>query len=60
MPFTDKRVGSLLADVIKCILGKNELSFKQGSDYKWEINFTVEDEYIVIGKNQLTKVFKNV
>lgn len=58
-PFTDERIGSLLSAVIKAVLNTEATTFKEGCDYRWTINFRVEDEHIVIGKNELIKVFKD-
>lgn len=33
-PFTDDRIGSLLADLIKCTLKEKDMSFKEDNTYK--------------------------
>jgi hypothetical protein len=55
-PFNDKRIAALLADVIKCILNRDEVSFKEDSDYRLEIDFTVKDEHLVIGKSVVNRI----
>lgn len=55
-PFNDKRIASLLADLIKCILNRDEVSFKEDSDYRLQIDFTVKDEHLIIGKNEVSRI----
>lgn len=55
-PFTDKRIGLLLADVVKVMLGSEEVSFKESSTYSLEVSFKVSDEQIIIVGTRLMKV----
>jgi len=58
-PFTDDRIGSLLADVIRWKLNTKEVSFIQEGDYLCKITFTVKDEHILIGDNKVYKLKKD-
>lgn len=55
-PFTDERVGSLLADVMRWLTNSKDVSYQEGGKYKSEIYFTVKDEYIIIGKNKIARI----
>lgn len=57
-PFTDDRIGSLLADVIRWKLNTKEMSFIQEGDYICKIAFTVKDEHILIGDNKVYRLKK--
>lgn len=55
-PFTDERVGSLLGDLMRATFNGEAVSFKEGENYKYELYFTVKDEYLIIGKNRMIKL----
>ena len=59
-PFTDYRIGSLLTDIVKCILmkDKEKISFKENTHYKLELSFEVKDEYLIIGENKILKIIE--
>lgn len=60
-PFTDYRIGTLLADTIKYILkDKKEVSFKENTHYKLELSFEVKDEYLIMGENKILKIIKAI
>lgn len=59
-PFTDERVGSLLADVIRWKLDSQDVTFKQDGEYVCKISFRVEDEQLRIHNNEIFRIKKTM
>lgn len=55
LPFSDKRIGALIAANVKYSIYKDEVNFTEGKSYTWAIDFTVGDEQIVVNNIVLTK-----
>ncbi len=53
--FTDKRIASLIGSIASCILNSDAVSFIEGGQYKWELNFTVKDESLIVGANGFSR-----
>jgi hypothetical protein len=54
--FTDDRIASLLADIIKYVASSKSKSFNDGDKCRCEINFIVRDEYLELENAGVFKV----
>lgn len=47
-PFTNKRIGSLLADIARYKLNQDTVGLVRGGEYRFSVDFKVDDECILI------------
>jgi hypothetical protein len=49
-------IESLVASVFEANLKGQEVFFKVGDKYRFEVEFVVQDEYLLLGKNAVSRI----